>query len=361
MEKDFGSWFPNGCTDWKSPNLNPYSGPFNFGQNTGLKHMNSCTNMVSANGNLSDFVFSGVPHGKASLPNEPRGWFYCLPRYRQAFAPVLNTVPKQILPTCLNENIGGPGDSNTGSGCPQKRFLVFDQSGDQTTLLFSSGIGAPVKHFPSWNPKPLGAFNLCKEKQGNRIDIVTPYVPVSNNKCEEESCEDDMQSEMHEDTEELNALLYSDDENDYSEDDEVTSTGHSPSSMTASNKQEWSKVSGEEVASSAGMSKRQKLSNGDYYVPSLMDTASSVKTSKFEAEEDAESCCGDGENHELEESGSLPPNKRLRKEKIRQTVSILQAIIPGGRDKDAIVVLDEAIDYLRSLKVKAIALGLDTL
>ena len=40
-----------------------------------------------------------------------------------------------------------------------------------------------------------------------------------------------------EDTEELNALLYSDDDSEDTEDGKVTSTGHSPNAMTAHDEQ----------------------------------------------------------------------------------------------------------------------------
>jgi len=58
---------------------------------------------------------------------------------------------------------------------------------------------------------------------------------------------------------------------------------------------------------------------------------------------------------------SLSGNKRMKRERIRETVNILQGIIPGVRGKDAMVVLDETIHYLKSLKLKAMALGLNAL
>ncbi|CAL5379034.1 unnamed protein product [Camellia sinensis] len=105
-----------------------------------------------------------------------------------------------------------------------------------------------------------------------------------------------MGSEIHEDTEELNALLYSDDEygdGDYSEDGEEASTGHSPSMMTL-----------------------YALFDGGYDVPPLMNTAaSSVKPQKcFDYEDDAQSSCADGKNSGLGESGLFSGNKRSRTE-----------------------------------------------
>lgn len=358
MEKEFGSWFRHQRTDWPSPNLNP-----SCGQNTVPDCMNPCANLESTNGNLPVFAFPEVPHSKASQPNEPRNWFYCLPRFRQAFAPVLNSVPRDELPIGPKEISTRPRPGPVLNAESSKRFLVFDQSGDQTTLVFSSGIGGPAQYLPAWSHRTHVGFDLNKEETGIKREKMYPSGPFLIYENIEENQKDDVESEMHEDTEELDALLYSDDEEcDYSEDEEVTSTGHSPSTVTAYDKHERSEESREEeVASSGGPMKRQKLVDGGCYdVPLLLDTASSVKTRRcLEYEDDAESCCDDTRNRVL--GDFLNGHKRVRKEKIRETISILQTIIPGGKGKDPIVALDDAIHYLRSLKAKAKALGLDTL
>ncbi|GAA0171532.1 hypothetical protein LIER_25539 [Lithospermum erythrorhizon] len=117
---------------------------------------------------------------------------------------------------------------------------------------------------------------------------------------------------MHETTEKLNALLYSDDE---SNDDEETSTGHSPSYMTIPRVEDWLKSRGEEVVSSAGTTKRQKLLNRGYDKPLavtdavLTDTASSMKCVAFpETEDDTEPSCGNAVNQ-------LPKNSVLSRER----------------------------------------------
>ncbi|KAK9269972.1 hypothetical protein L1049_025545 [Liquidambar formosana] len=367
MGEDCGSWLPQQHFDWQSPNLDSlratqpslHSGQ----QDTISAYMNPCTNMLTPNGTLPVCAFPELPQSWAAHTNEPHGWFYCLPRFRQAFAPASNPIFKEKLPASAYENCRDAIKPNAGSTCAQKRFLVFDQSGDQTTLIFSPGIGAPVHCLTSWGPKPPGAYNLNGEDLGTKRNPIHHSGPILTDEFNENHGTD-VGSEMHEDTEELNALLYSDDDSDYTEDDEVTSTGHSPSTMTAQVKQDW--FGGgitEEVASSDGPTKRRKLFDGGFHVlPSLMDTASSVKQKRSsEYEDDAESSCGNGKNPRSGENDSLSGNKRTRKERIRETVSILQSIIPGGEGKDAIMVLDEAIHYLKSLKLKAKALGLDTL
>ncbi|KAL5777331.1 hypothetical protein ACOSP7_010257 [Xanthoceras sorbifolium] len=360
MGRGCGSWFPQQQLDWQSPNLDFSNSPMQH--NVISPIMNPGTNMVSPNGTLPVNGYLGLPHSHVVQTNENPGWFYCLPRFRQAFTPVFNSILKEQLPASHCEHFGETIKPKAGPGCAQKKFLVFDQSGDQTTLIFSSGIGNPVKCPTSWSPKPPGAYNLTKEDLGFKGDANHSSVPNSIDEFDENNGTD-LQSEMHEDTEELNALLYSDDDSDYSDDDEVTSTGHSPSTMTADEKLDWIEGSTEEVASSAGPTKKRKLFDRDHDdVGSLVPTASSVKFNPhLDSEDDAESSCANGQNPRYGEMGSLSGSKRMRNEKIRETVSVLRSIIPGGKGKDAMVVIDEAIDYLKSLKLKAKAFGVDSL
>ncbi|KAL5982358.1 hypothetical protein ACLOJK_016429 [Asimina triloba] len=150
-------------------------------------------------------------------------------------------------------------------------------------------------------------------------------------------------SDMHEDTEELDALLCSDDE-----DDEEMSTGHSPSEVAGCSS-EGEYDSKAQAASSTPPTKRKRID--DEIDPLLMDTATSGKTR------------GRGDGAEFSNvKGSIPSSisKRLRAKKIRETVSLLRSIIPGGKGKDAATVLDEAIQYLKSLGLKAKAVGVAT-
>lgn len=352
MEEGIGSWLHQPQSDGQSLNLNILNAPFRQGMQNCPAYANPCSNFDSANGILPLNGSSQVLNAKPTQPHDSRGWFYCLPRFRQGFAPVLNSAPP-------NKNCGDVA-SDTKSGCARKRFLVFDQSGDQTTLIFSSGIGGPVNYVPSWCPKPSNTFTLNKEEPRTKQDENNPSRSFSHDEFGDRDCkDDDARSEMHEDSEELDALLYSDDESDYSEDEEEASTGHSPSITAYDNKRAWIEENGEEFGSSAGLAKRQKISYRCNDVPSLMDTASSVKTGKyFEYKDDAESSCGNSKNV-LEESRSLCRNPLSRKEKIRETISILESIIPDVKGKDPNAVIDEAIQYLRSLKDKAKVLGLD--
>ncbi|GAB4844925.1 hypothetical protein Ancab_038316 [Ancistrocladus abbreviatus] len=325
LKPDFESWLcgeePDGLANAKSSKL-----PLDMGmQRVGIANPLPRTDKVSADFALPVFEFPELLNSK-------------------------DCQVKQQSHGCYDTPDGG-------SGCAAKQFLVFDQTGDKTTLIYSSGIGTPFHCLNSWSTKPTVGYNLHGDEIGMTRDMHYP----SGLNLTDDDCRGTDRSEMHEDTEEINALLYSDDEDDYPEDDEEISTGHSPSTMTAYDKQDWFQGGMEEVASSTRAAKRMKLSEGHYMIPSLMDTASSAKPEKLLAEDDdAESSSAD-ETMRFGNMGSLSGNKRLRKEKIRQTVNILQGLIPDGENKDAIVILDEAIRYLRTLKLKAKSLGLTAL
>ncbi|XP_021284510.1 transcription factor bHLH145 [Herrania umbratica] len=360
MGEGCGSWFPQQQFDWQSPNFNSLAAPHPLvQQNTNPQFINPGTNMVATTGALPVNANPGLSHLRVGQVNEPRGWFYCLPHFHQVFAPASNTQLKEQLPANPYEHHRENIIPKAGAGCAQKRFLVFDQSGDQTTMIFSSAFGTPIKCLTSWGPKSPGACNFKGEDPISKANLNLQSGPISTDLFDDKGT--DVQSEMHEDTEELNALLYSDDDSDYTEDEEVTSTGHSPSTMTAHDEQ--FEGGTEEVASSTGPTKKRKLiDGGNDYVPLLVDIASSINPNRCsEYEDDADSGCAFGQNLGFGDMDLSSGNKRMRKEKIRETVSVLRSIIPGGEGKDAIAVLDEAIDYLKSLKLKAKAFGLSTL
>lgn len=363
MEKDFISSFYHQYSDLQLAYLNFSYPRFDIGQqNSFPTYMTPQSNEVPMNGDSPFFTFSGLPESNASRPTEPCNWLYYSPQFYQGFNPVSTTLPKEKFAPRALENLGGNKHPNGDTISAQKRFLVFDQSGDQTTLIYNSANDTPVQCPASLNPKAPSLYNLIKEDPEIKGIEASPFGHFFGDEFYEENNRDDVESEMHEDTEELNALLYSDDDNDYSEDDEETSTGHSPSTMTAHDLPEWFDERGEVVASSAGPTKRHKLLDGSYDAPELSDTATSAKAyTCSDLEDDAQSSCGNGLEQDSGAPGSPSGKKRLRKDKIRETISILQEIIPGGKGKDSMVVIDEAIHYLRSLKVKVKSLGLDSL
>lgn len=324
MEKGFASWFQDQQKDWRSTNPNSSTAPFGLRHRLNVPYFGNTTN-----GNPSVFPFA------ASKPEEPYGWFHGLPRCYQGLTSLVNPIMKEQLP------VSGPHEV-------QKKFLVFDQSNDRTTLIYSS---APIQYHL---PKPQLNLNQKREfpviEKHEDIGCSNPFYDDGN----------DAGSEMHEDTDEIRALLYSDDEEiDYSEDEEEQSTGHSPSTMTGFDRQESSNENAEEVASSAGPRKRHKLDTGGGY--DVVDTASSGKSGvNCSGEAEVSSCSGGVADVGSE---SFPAaRERSRKENVRETIRVLENLIPGGKNgKDAMMILDEAINFLRILKVKAQALGLDSI
>lgn len=355
MEKDFGSWFNHQYFGLQSAPLSSSGAQRNIGKGDIFSvYMNSQFNEVLTNGDFPLFTFSALPQSKAGQPDEPRNWFNCSPCFPRDVSTSPSPVPIEKLPSGSVENVGGIGNCNTGTGCSLKKFLVFDKSDDQTTLIYSSANCTPAQRPESWSPKPHGAYNLIREHPGINRNEASPLGNLIDDDYVEESHRD-VESEWHEDTDELDALIYCDNDYNYLEDDEVTSTGRSPSTMTVHDGHECFEERGEEVESSAGPTKRHKLLDGGHDVLSFMHTATTAKPHLCsEVEDDAGSSCGNDSN----EVSGLSGSKRSREENIRKTISILQMIIPGVKGKDPMLVIDETIRCLRSLKAEAQSLGL---
>ncbi|KAF8118454.1 hypothetical protein N665_0005s0212 [Sinapis alba] len=208
----------------------------------------------------------------------------------------------------------------------QKGLMIFDQTGNQTRLLRCP---FPLR-FPS--------LTTAAEQPVKLSEFREDHVPL---KEFDDKCVNGKESEMHEDTEEINALLYSesDDDDDDCEsdddDDEVMSTGHSPYQVCNKRALE------EEIIDSP--CKRQKLldkveKNISVSSSSLVVGSKDEKLSELNisTKEDAGS--------------SGLSNEQSRKDKIRTALKILESIVPGAKGNEALLLLDEAIDYLKLLK-----------
>ncbi|KAL7241985.1 hypothetical protein ACSBR1_014543 [Camellia fascicularis] len=79
-----------------------------------------------------------------------------------------------------------------------------------------------------------------------------------------------------------------------------------------------------------------------------MDT---VSLAKPEYEDDAE------DRTQGEDLDSIIGTKQSSKDKIRETVRFLECLILSVKSKDPLSVIEEAISYLKYLKVEAKALG----
>lgn len=321
----------------------------------------------------------------------------------------------------------------------QKRFIVFDQSGSEKRVFYHPSI---VHEFPTLfpnNPNNLGcypdnlqstSFRAINQLKETMVTFTSPAAitaceprlpshkrdwpsgisgkvcggteafmsrgleglsPRSNiaamveatNRRSHLNASQDYSGGSHEDTEDLEALL--------SSDDEMSSTGDSPSDGTCNNVPTLSEDGSREY-SCANSEKKRKRELIDYN--NEHDTDSSTATSgnvqskgskcshadvshtemgSFEyslLNQDIDSGYSEASDNRLtDETSSMSsatkhghnlklqpeqqrPAKRSRKEKIKHTFRLLRGIIPGGHDMDTAFVLDEAIQYVKSLQVK---------
>ncbi|XP_048231662.1 transcription factor bHLH143 [Ricinus communis] len=270
--------------------------------------------------------------------------------------PAIDSYPKESLPA-FNYGFSGESALNAVPAC-QRKFVIFDQSGNETKLIYSSFFPTGAKPTIAASRPTAGSY-LRSEEHAAKLDGINLIMPKLQEVSDENYFSGE-ESEMHEDTEEIDALLYSDDNDDDYDDDEVISTGHSPSLIRNYGMQGQVEEITEEVTDSAGQNKRQKLLDGGYKRSSLTDTASSTKVAMAHGYDcdDAESSCAIGQNHK-ELRLAILGKEQLKKDKIRSTLKILESIIPGVKDKDPLLVLDVAIDYLKSLKLSAKTLGVN--
>lgn len=321
---------------------------------------------VSANLGLSGLGFSGLSErgltieGNGSIQNPVP---YChTPLTQHQCHGEQNQNP--LFPASVGEN------PSTCEGCeppsPQhKKFLIFDRSGNETRLIFSSlcprveNLTTPLTTCPAWNmpvEDSFGAYHqYLAEKQGKILEQAWTKTPALREESGENEIIDEI-SEMREDTEEINALLYSEDDNDVNgdgwdddncdgEDDDEVSSGHSPLAKEIRDcekldEQEDEKDFDNEMASLERSSKRQKTPHGGF-----------TRLWQSPAYEDT----NDGDVIGALNEGMCPMvgAKRSRKDKIHDTLRVLESIIPGLKSKDPLVILDEAISYLKDMKYNA--------
>ncbi|KAJ8768853.1 hypothetical protein K2173_023848 [Erythroxylum novogranatense] len=272
-----------------------------------------------------------------------------LPPHFQNLAPAKNFSVKEKLSYC-------PGVEALPSSIPAcyRGYVIFDQSGNGTRVMYSPFCS--IIHKPTIAGAKLeSGYDQEAEECAAKMDQMNPE--KLKDKESNENHSKDEESEMHEDTEEINALLYSSSDgcDSYSDDDdEVTSTGHSPVVIgPCHGMQQQEEEMKEEVASSAVPNKRQKLLDGGYKKSSLGDT-SSLKSKVPRTFSDLSYIIS---RIEEEEVVSNMGNKESRRDKNRATLKILKTIVPGAEHKDPLLVLDEAIAYLKSLKLKVKNLG----
>lgn len=256
----------------------------------------------------------------------------------------LQPPPFQALLSSYGKQVAAPERALKSS---QKRFLVFDQSENQTRLL---QCGFPLRVPSSVAAEQGRILNSLNLEKGLSKEILLHEDHVNG---EEE------ESEMHEDTEEINALLYSDDEDndDCESDDEVTSTGHSPfpvEQQACNNKTTEEELDETESCGDDGPRlKRQKVLDHSSYredlspspSPSFVVGTKSLTNLKRSSDEKLQESNISSSNQEM--GSGLSDEEETRKD---TALRILESVVPGAQGKEALLLLDEAIDYLKLLK-----------
>ncbi|KAJ8764756.1 hypothetical protein K2173_009152 [Erythroxylum novogranatense] len=341
------------CQEYLAPNFSDMSSSLEPVQQGCLSAcVKAGTFTTSGNVAMSGFTIPSVPCLKTQPRNEVNVLPCHLPPRVQNLAPATNFSIKTYHPMVAVMPSSIPAYY---SGC-----LIFDQSENQRRVM----------HRPlcSGGPKPsITAMkmesdydDLKAEGYAAKLDQLNPEKLMA--KETDGNHFGGEESEMPEDTEEINALLYSDDDDGYGnysysdDDDEVTSTGHSPIVTEPCNGMQEQEEITEEVASSVFPIKRQKLLDGEYKRSSLGDSRSSIKSGGAFGYADLSYII---EQIQEEESVSNLVNKQSRKEKIRATLEILKTVVPSAKRKSPLLVLDEAIDYLKSLKLRVKNVGVN--
>ncbi|CAH9081806.1 unnamed protein product [Cuscuta epithymum] len=233
--------------------------------------------------------------------------------------------PSKFTANPVSPNLEAAHQVMPSGGSCQKRILIFDQSGDQTRLFIGPSF---YQSELLLSKKTFGGYETYNDHTKPIVEA-QPNISFPQSSCKE--------SETHEDSEDINALLYSDDSYGNDDDDDVTSTGHSPFMEIAYE---------EEMASSddGPLSKRQRLYDDSGDKKSFTDTVKSGNSPL--------TCSNQGKEGSSCVKGSPNESDREKRLKIRKKLKMLRGLIMGVNSDDPLVVIDEAISYLNLLRVK---------
>ncbi|XP_006415530.2 transcription factor bHLH144 isoform X2 [Eutrema salsugineum] len=187
--------------------------------------------------------------------------------------------------------------------CP-KNFVIFDQTYDRSQVMYHPELTHRLASSPSLN--------------GLASKFQSEYVGESFGNYGQQ----EVSSSHQEDPNEIDALLSTDEDYEDGDDDENEDGGDSEEVSTARNSyRDYGNASAEEscCSSSYGYKSSKKKQ-------SLSGSAS---------------CNNDGKG----------------RKKMKKMMGVLRRIVPGGEDMNTACVLDEAVQYLKSLKIEAQKLG----
>lgn len=174
--------------------------------------------------------------------------------------------------------------------CP-KNFIIFDQTDQRSQIMF--------------NPSIARSFN------GPNLNFCATYLQENFEWKDANKNEREMSSSLKEDSADIDALLSMEEEEEEYDEDEI--------------------------------------STGRYYGNDGSDSPDSVSSYGMQA-------LGDDSPPSKLKSGGGSSNSNFNRErkckKMKKMVNMLKGIVPGGNQMNTVAVLDEAVKYLKSLKVE---------
>lgn len=361
MVKAGDSWVFQYSPLWRPPDLNGTGISLEHKTQLMTSYVNSSFPFSPSLARLPGFAVPGIPDSNFHQTNATAGSIHYLASHFQAFAPALNPSVKENVSLVSHE----PDGKNPGLGSLGKTFLIFDVSekGARLTCGSSSSL---FQESEVLGKKACNNFPVDEGKNPTNLTQFDLDNPLFQEECGEDHV-DGERSEMHEDTEEVNALLYSDDdgnpdvEEDGDEEDEVTSTWHIPSvPVQCCGKRNQVDDTLDGVGNFSHMNKRQKPNGIEFKCldSSLIGTPLIKLGVSNEHKSDADSSFVMSQANEDDKSPAWG-GELSKKDKIHHMMKILEGIVPGAEGKDPIIVLDEAIEYLKTVKLKAKVLGMD--
>ncbi|KAK1321540.1 hypothetical protein QJS10_CPA03g00658 [Acorus calamus] len=189
--------------------------------------------------------------------------------------------------------------------CP-KNFIIFDQADDGNRVMFHPAFAQKFNGSSSF-----GFGEKFSLESGRGRDKDKEYGSSSIKEIE--------------DPEDIDALLSIEDEDEDEDDDDILSTGRTPGYNMGSSPDTYSTDESNSKCKSKSKSEKQRLSSNP------RSSSSSTNSNR---------------------------GSERKRERMKKMVHALRGIVPGGEQMDTPAILDEAVRYLKSLKVEVKKLGI---
>lgn len=254
------------------------------------------------------------------------GAFTSLQTLRSSRTCELASKHQQISNPMVSETLASSGKPGVSDAIGTARYPIDLEAlamAHAQSLLASGILDCEEKHKVS---AALPSPERLRASEALASSVLLPFTSRSQLSGTKRPVETTAGERMRENTEDLDALLSSDEDDD---DEEVRSTGHSPDEPLG----------------------KEESCNGDEDNAVLQFTS---KKRRVDEQEGKISLKGFSSGEEVNDKGSFehryPTGQSSRRHKIKRTVKALRRMIPGGAFLDAALVLDETIHYVKILR-----------